>query len=240
MTAITAAKSLKHFDRVFAATNRLRTTGTDHLLAAARATGVRRFIAQSYTGWPNERTGGPLKTEDDPFDPDPPAEQRESMAAIQHVERAVTSAPLEGVVLRYGLFYGHGASIELFDAIKKRQLPILGDGGAVWSWTHVDDAAAATVRAIDHGTGVYNVVDDDPTSVREMFPAIAEILGAKPPRRLPVWLGRPIAGEVGVSMLTQIRGSSNAKARRELDWAPRWTSWRDGLRHEVEGAVAAR
>ncbi|HEY2273856.1 MAG TPA: NAD(P)-dependent oxidoreductase [Jatrophihabitantaceae bacterium] len=240
MTAITAAKSLKHFDRIFAATNQLRTIGTDNLLAAARATGVRRFVAQSFTGWPNERTGGPVKTENDPFDPDPPTEQRKSMAAIQHVERTVTAAPLESVVLRYGFFYGRGASTEVFDALKKRQLPVLGDGAAVWSWIHVDDGAAATVRAVERGAGIYNVVDDDPTPVREMFPAMAEILGAKAPRHLPVWLGGMIAGEVGVSMLTRTRGSSNAKARRELDWAPRWTSWRDGLRHEIARPVAAR
>jgi nucleoside-diphosphate-sugar epimerase len=162
------------------------------------------------------------------------------MAAIQYVERAVTAAPLESVVLRYGFFYGGGASSEVFDAVRKRQLPILGDGGAVWSWIHVDDAAAATVRAIERGTGVYNIVDDDPAPVRDMFPAMAEILSAKPPRHLPVWLGRMIAGEVGASMLTRTRGSSNAKARRELDWAPRWTSWRDGLRHEIGRLVAAR
>jgi 2-alkyl-3-oxoalkanoate reductase len=240
MTAITATSSLKHFDRVFAETNRLRTIGTDHLVAAAIATGVRRIVVQSYTGWPNERSGGPVKTEDDPFDPYPPAEQRASMAAIQHLERAVREAPLEGVVLRYANFYGHGVSAEVFEAIRKRRLPIVGDGGGIWSWIHVADAAAATVRALNRGSGVYNIVDDSPMPVRDMVPGIAAMLGAKPPRHVPVWLGRLAAGEVGVSMLTRIRGSSNAKARRELDWAPRWTSWREGLRHELVGKAAAR
>jgi nucleoside-diphosphate-sugar epimerase len=237
MTAIDGVTDLRHFDREFAATNRLRTQGTDHLLAAARATGVRRVIAQSFTGWPNERTGGPVKSETDPLDPNPPAQQRESLAAIRHVEQAVIGAPLEGVVLRYGTFYGHGVSQELFDLLRARKLPVVGDGGAVWSWIHVDDAAAATVAALERGSGVYNVVDDDPTPVREMLPAIAELIGAKPPHRVPVWLARMLAGEVGVSMLTQVRGSSNAKAKRELGWAPEWASWRDGLRAEV--AVAA-
>jgi nucleoside-diphosphate-sugar epimerase len=237
MTAIDGVTDLRHFDREFSATNRLRTQGTDHLLAAARATGVRRVIAQSFTGWPNERTGGPVKSETDPLDPNPPAQQRESLAAIRHVEQAVIGAPLEGVVLRYGTFYGHGVSQELFDLLRARKLPVVGDGGAVWSWIHVDDAAAATVAALERGSGVYNVVDDDPTPVREMLPAIAELIGAKPPHRVPVWLARMLAGEVGVSMLTQVRGSSNAKAKRELGWAPEWASWRDGLRAEV--AVAA-
>ena len=237
MTAIDGVTDLRHFDREFAATNRLRTQGTDHLLAAARATGVRRVIAQSFTGWPNERTGGPVKSETDPLDPNPPAQQRESLAAIRHVEQAVVGAPLEGVVLRYGTFYGHGVSQELFDLLRARKLPVVGDGGAVWSWIHVDDAAAATVAALERGSGVYNVVDDDPAPVREMLPAIAELIGAKAPHRVPVWLARVLAGEVGVSMLTQVRGSSNAKAKRELGWAPEWASWRDGLRAEV--AVAA-
>jgi nucleoside-diphosphate-sugar epimerase len=239
MTAISGVTDLKHFDREFAATNRLRTEGTDHLLAAARATGVRRVIAQSFTGWPNIREGGPLKTEDEPLDPNPPKQQRESLAAIEYVERTLLAAPMETVALRYGTFYGHGVPQELFDLIRKRRMPIVGDGAAVWSWIHLDDAAAATVAALDHGSGVYNVVDDDPTTVRELLPEVAELLGAKPPRHVPVWAARMLAGEVGVSMLTQIRGSSNAKARRELEWAPRWTSWRDGLRHDVDTTVRA-
>lgn len=233
LTAIEGA-DLKHFDRTFAATNRLRTEGTDNLLAAARASGVRRFIAQSYTGWPNERTGGPVKTEADPLVENPPAQQRESLAAIRHLERAVTEAPLESVVLRYGMFYGHGASPEIFEMIRARKFPIVGNGAGVWSWTHVDDAASATVAALTRGEGVYNIVDDDPTAISQLLPAIAEIVGAKPPRRVPAWLARPLIGEVGVTMLTEIRGSSNAKAKRELDWQPRWTTWRDGMRHEIE------
>jgi nucleoside-diphosphate-sugar epimerase len=239
MTAIAGFTDIKHFDREFALTNRLRTEGTDHLLAAARATGVRRVIAQSFTGWPNIRSGSMVKTETDPLDPDPPAQQRKSLAAIRHVERSVIAAPVEGVVLRYGSFYGNGVSAELFDMIRARKLPVAGDGGAVWSWIHIDDAAAATAAAVKRGSGVYNIVDDDPTPVSEMLPAIAEILGAKPPRHVPVWLARLLAGEVGVAMLTQNRGSSNAKARRELDWAPRWSTWRDGLRHEIKDAITA-
>jgi nucleoside-diphosphate-sugar epimerase len=240
MTAISGFTDLRHFDREFAATNRLRTEGTDHLLAAARAAGVRRFIAQSFTGWPNERTGGPVKTEDDPLDPTPPRHQRESLAAIRHVEQSVLSASLEAVVLRYGTFYGHDVSHELFDLVRKRRLPVVGDGGAVWSWIHLDDAAAATVAALTHGSGVYNVVDDDPTPVREMLPVIADLLGARAPRHVPVWLARLMAGEVGVSMLTQVRGSSNAKAKRDLGWAPTWPSWRDGLRHDLAVPTPAR
>jgi nucleoside-diphosphate-sugar epimerase len=239
MTAISGVTNLKHFDREFAATNRLRTEGTDHLLAAAQATGVRRVIAQSFTGWPNIREGGPVKTESDPLDPNPPKEQREGMAAIKHLENAMSAAPLETVVLRYGSFYGHGVASEVFDLIRKRRMPIVGDGGAVWSWIHVDDAAAATVAALDHGRGIYNIVDDEPVAVRDMLPAIAELLDAKPPRHVPRWLARMMAGEVGVSMLTQIRGSSNAKARRELEWAPRWTTWRDGIRHDIGVPVRA-
>jgi 2-alkyl-3-oxoalkanoate reductase len=243
MTALHGASDMKHFDREFAMTNRLRTEGTDHLLAAARAAGVRRIVVQSYTGWPNERTGGPVKSEDDPLDPRPPAEQRESMAAIRYLERTVREAPLDSVVLRYGTFYGHGVPPELFDLIRARRLPLVGDGSAVWSWIHLDDAAAATVAAVTRGDGVYNIVDDDPARVGEMLPAIANLLGAKPPRHVPVWLARMLAGEVGVSMLTQIRGSSNAKAKRDLGWQPRWKSWRDGLAYEARsgssGGIAA-
>jgi nucleoside-diphosphate-sugar epimerase len=239
LTAITGVTDLKHFDRDFAATNRLRTEGTDHLLAAARATGVRRVIAQSFTGWPNVRSGGPVKSETDPLDPNPPRQQRQTLAAIEYVERVTLAAPIDSVVLRYGSFYGRGVTKELFDLIRARRLPIVGAGGGVWSWIHVDDAASATVAALDHGQGVYNIVDDDPTPVREWLPELAELLGAKPPRHVPAWLARLLAGEVGVSMLTSIRGSSNAKARRELGWAPRWASWRDGMRHELEDTVRA-
>lgn len=230
MTALTGGSDLKHFDRTFAATNRLRTTGTDNLLAAARAAGVRRFVAQSFAGWPNVWTAGPGITEDDPFDEHPPKHQRESLAAIKHVERAVLEAPLEGVVLRFGLFYGPGASEDMVELIRKRRMPIVGSGDGIWSMTHVADAAGASVAALTHGSGVYNVVDDDPAPVREIFTTLAEVTGAKKPPRVPVWLARLMAGEVGVSLLTQEHGVSNAKAKRELQWAPQWASWRDGFR----------
>jgi nucleoside-diphosphate-sugar epimerase len=231
MSALTGAGNLRRFDREFAVTNRLRADGTDYLLAAARAAGVRRFVAQSFTGWPNERTGGPVKTEADPLDPIPPTAQRETMAGIRHLERAVLDAPLEGIVLRYGMFYGPGASDEMLELVRKRKLPIAGNGGGIWSLVHIDDAAAATVAALERGRGIYNIVDDEPAPVGDVLTAVAEIIGAQPPRHVPVWLARLAAGEVGVSMLTQIRGSSNAKAKRELDWMPYWPSWRDGFRY---------
>jgi nucleoside-diphosphate-sugar epimerase len=233
MTAIDGVPDLKHFDREFAATNRLRTEGTDHLLAAARASGVRRVVLQSYTGWPNARTGGPIKTEDDPLDENPPANQRETLAAIRYLENAARETPLESVVLRYGNFYGPGVTDAMFDVIRARKFPIVGDGAGIWPWIHLDDAASAAVVALTRGSGIYNIVDDDPAAVRDMLPAIARIIGAKPPRRVPVWLARPLAGSVAVSMLTQMRGSSNAKAKRELGWEPHWHSWRDGMRAEA-------
>lgn len=231
MTALAGATSLRRFDRDFAMTNRLRTVGTDNLIAAARAAGVRRVIAQSFTGWPNARDGRPVHTEDDPLDPSPPAAQRESLAAIEYLERAVTEAPLDGVVLRYGLLYGPGAFEPLLDAVRRRQMPVAGGGGGIWSLVHVDDAAAAAVAALDRGSGIYNIVDDEPVRTGELVPFLAEVVAAKPPRHVPVWLARLAAGEVGVSMLTQVRGSSNAKAKRELGWQPRWASWRDGFRN---------
>jgi nucleoside-diphosphate-sugar epimerase len=231
MTALAGGTDLRHFDRTFAVTNRLRTAGTDHLLAAAAAAGARRFIAQSYTGWSNIRTGTPVKTEDDPLDPHPPAEQRETLAAITYVEAAVLAAPaMHPIVLRYGSLYGPGASDEMVAMIKKRRLPIIGDGAGIWSFLHVHDAASATVAALERGEpGVYNVVDDEPASVAEWLPFLAEAVGARPPRRVPVWLGRLAAGEVGVSMMTQVRGSSNVKAKRSLGWQPAWPSWRQGF-----------
>jgi nucleoside-diphosphate-sugar epimerase len=240
MSALANMSDLRRFDKEFAVTNELRTKGTDYLLAAAEAAGARRFVVQSYTGWPNIREGGPVKTEDDPLDPDPPAQQTESLAAIRYLERAVLDAPLEGVVLRYGSFYGPGASEPLVELIRKRKMPVVGSGDGIWSWIHVDDAAAATVAAVEsRATGVYNVVDDDPAPVSEWLPYFAEIVGAKPPRHVPVWLARVAAGEVGVSAMTRIRGSSNAKAKRELGWQPKWSSWRDGLRHGLGGEERA-
>ena len=230
MTALAGKPDMRHFDRWFAKTNELRTKGTAHLLAAARATGVSRFIAQSYTGWTNARTGGAIKTEDDPLDPHPAAEQAETMAAIAALECAVLEAPLTGIVLRYGSFYGPGASEALVDLVRKRQLPIIGGGTGVWSWIHIRDAAAATVAALDRGEGgVYNVVDDEPARVSDWLPYLAYAVVAKRPFRIPTWLGRIIAGPVVVRMMTEGRGSSNQKVKRELKWQPIWRSWRDGF-----------
>lgn len=232
MTALAGVRNLRRFDREFAVTNQLRTAGTDHLLTAATAAGARRCVVQSYTGWPNARQGGPVKSEADSLDPNPPAAQRETLQAIRRLEQAVLGAQgLEPVVLRYGSFYGPGASDDFVALVRKRRMPIVGSGAAVWSFVHIDDAAAATVLAVESDVrGVYNIVDDEPAPVREWLPCLAEAVGAKPPHRVPVWLARLAAGEVGVSMLTQTRGSSNAKARRELHWEPRWASWRDGFR----------
>jgi 2-alkyl-3-oxoalkanoate reductase len=240
MTALAGSADLRHFDRTFATTNELRTAGTDNLLAAARAAGVRRLVAQSFTGWPNERTGGPIKTEADPLDPNPPKWQRQSLAAITHVEQAVLAAPVDGVVLRYGMFYGPGASDELVALVRKRRMPIVGAGGGIWSMIHIDDAASATVAALTAGQGIYNVVDDEPATSAAVLTTLAEIVGAKPPRHLPVWLARLAAGEVGIAYLTEIRGSSNAKAKRELGWAPHWASWRVGFRDGLTDGVITR
>ena len=222
----------RNFDRAFAATNRLRTEGTDHLIAAARAAGARRLVWQSYAGWPYAREGGPIKTEDDPLDPEPPADARESLAAIRYLEAAVMGADgLDGVVLRYGGFYGPTTSIdeggEHLELIRKRKFPLGGDGGGVWSFVHIDDAAAATVAAIEgSATGIYNVVDDDPATTRDWLPTLAAAFDAKPPRRMPAWLVKLAAGPQAVSLMTRARGASNAKAVRELGWHPQH-SWRE-------------
>jgi nucleoside-diphosphate-sugar epimerase len=236
LTALSRRFNVKRFDRTLADTNRLRTEGTDHLLAAGRAVGVKRFIAQSYAGWPYARTGGPVKSEDDPLDPAPPEPMRESLEAIRHVEDAVTGADwTEGIVLRYGGFYGPGTSLSReggaqVEQIQQRKFPVVGDGGGVWSFIHVEDAADATVAAVTRGRrGIYNIVDDDPAPVAEWLPAAARAIGAPPPRRVPRWLGRLVAGEAGVAMMTEVRGASNAKAKRELGWQPRHASWRDGF-----------
>jgi 2-alkyl-3-oxoalkanoate reductase len=243
MTALAGAGlgNLRKWDREFAVTNQLRTAGTDHLLAGARAAGARRFIAQSYAGWPGDRGGRPVQDEGDQLDAHPPAGQRESMAAIRHVEQAVqAAAPMEGIVLRYGSLYGLGASDEFFDLLRKRAAPILGSGAGIWSFLHVTDAASATAAAVGRGApGIYNVVDDEPAAVAEWLPFLAQALGAKPPRRVPLWLGRLAAGEVGVSMMTQIRGCSNAKAKRELGWQLAWPSWRQGFQHGLAPSATA-
>jgi nucleoside-diphosphate-sugar epimerase len=235
LTAI-GAIDLRHFDRSFALTNRLRTEGTDYLLSAGQAVGVQRFVAQSIAGFgAYARTGGPVKTEDDPLDPAPAREIRETMAAVRHLEEAVLVARwTEGIVLRYGVFYGPGTSLaqgrEQFELVRKRKFPIVGKGGGVWSFIHVADAAEATVAAIDRGSrGVYNVVDDDPAPVAEWLPTLARTLDAKRPMRVPRFVGRLFVGEVGDVMMTEVRGASNARARRELDWRPAHPSWREGF-----------
>ena len=226
-TALADATFSRNFDRTFAQTNRLRTEGTDALLAAAREAGVDRFVAQSFASYRTAREGRWVKTEDDPLDPAPPAKARESNAAMRSLEEAVTNAG--GIVLRYGLFYG-AANDGLVEPVRKRQYPIVGNGGGVASWIHLDDAAAATVLAVEHdGPGIFNVVDDEPAPVREWLPALADALGAGPPRRFPRWLARLVAGEVAVVMGTEARGASNAKAKRELGWQPRYPSWREGF-----------
>lgn len=225
---------LRHFDRAFAMTNRLRTEGTDHLLSAGQAVGVKRFVAQSFFA-AYERTGSLVKTEEDSFGPGPAKEMRETVAAIRHVEDAVLAATwTEGVVLRYGGFYGPGTSLgpdgEQTEAVRRRKFPVVGDGAGVWSFIHIEDAAEATVAAIDHGRrGVYNVVDDEPAPVGEWLPVLARTLGAKEPMRVPRFVGRLLTGEIGAVMMTELRGASNAKARRELGWSPSHPSWRDGF-----------
>jgi nucleoside-diphosphate-sugar epimerase len=236
LTALSGSFDARHFDRTFALTNRLRTEGTAHLLAAARAAGTRRFVAQSYAGWPYERAGGPVKAEDAPLDPHPVAAMSETLAAIRELESAVLGADwLEGLVLRYGGFYGPGTSLapdggEQTEQIRRRRVPVVGDGGGVWSFIHIADAADATVAAVERGgRGIYNIVDDDPAPVAEWLPAMADALGAARPRHLPRWLARPLAGEAATVMMTEVRGASNAKAKRELGWQPRHASWREGL-----------
>jgi nucleoside-diphosphate-sugar epimerase len=233
LTALSGSLDIRHFERSFARTNRLRTEGTDILLSAARAAGVRRFVAQSFAGWPNARTGGPVKTEDDPLDADPPAAVRTTLEAILYLERAVTgAAPIEGLALRYGGFYGPGTSLQLdppageqVEAIRGRKFPIVGGGGGVWSFVHIEDAAEATAIAIERGApGIYNIVDDQPAAVRDWLPEFARQLGAKPPFRVPRWVGRLVAGQAVTVMMTEIRGASNAKAKRELGWTPRHPS----------------
>ena len=234
LTAIGAVDT-RHFDHDFAQTNRLRTEGTDYLLSAGQALGVSRFVAQSYGAWPYVRTGGPVKSEEDPLDPTPAREMRKTLAAIRYLEQAVLGARwTEGIVLRYGAFYGPGTSMapggQQFEMVRKRRFPLVGDGGGVWSFIHVADAAEATVAAVERGQrGIYNIVDDDPAPVAEWLPALARELGARMPMHVPQFLGRLFAGEAGVVMMTDARGASNAKAKRELRWRPAHPSWRQGF-----------
>jgi 2-alkyl-3-oxoalkanoate reductase len=235
LTAIPARLNLRKFDRNFAMTNRLRTEGTDNLLAAAHANGVRRFIAQSYAGWPYARVGDPVKTEDDPLDDKAPAELRRSVEAIRHLESAVLGSGLEGLVLRYGGLYGPGTSLGeggfFLEEVRKRHVPVIGTGAGVWSFLHIDDAAQATAAAIERGErGLYNVVDDNPAPVSDWLPALAAAIGANAPWHVPTFIGRLAVGEHGVMMMTESRGASNAKAKRVLGWAPIWPSWREGFR----------
>jgi 2-alkyl-3-oxoalkanoate reductase len=238
MTALSGTPDFKHFDRWFALTNRLRTEGTESLLAAATASGVKRFVAQSFTGWSNSREGSWIKTEDDPLDSHPLKEQTETLAAIRYLEHAVLEAPLEGIVVRYGGLYGPGSSEKLVQILNRRLFPVIGNGAGMISSTHIDDAAGGTLAALERGRrGIYNIVDDEPAPSREFVPAIAEAVGAKPPLRVPAWLGRLFAGEVAVTMMTEGRGSSNAKAKRELGWQPIWPSWREGFRRGLDTPV---
>jgi nucleoside-diphosphate-sugar epimerase len=236
MTALAGMRSLRHPDQQFAVTNELRTRGTDNLLAAAARAGTRRVIAQGYAGPGPDRRSGPVKTEEDPPDWRPIRSAMQGPAAIRHVEEAVPAEAPEGIVLRYGGFYGPGASEPLLDMVRKRQVPVIGGGTGVWSFIEITDAAAATLAAVDHGEpGLYNIVDDDPAPVAEWLPYLARIAGAKPPLRLPAWLGRLLAGEFVVAQMTTSRGSSNEKARKELGWEPRYASWREGFRAWVSG-----
>jgi 2-alkyl-3-oxoalkanoate reductase len=235
MTALASMRSLKRFDDEFAMTNRLRTEGTRYLLAAAQEAGTRQFVAQSYTGWPNERQGGSVKTEHDPLDSSPPKRMAKTLDAIRQLEDIVENAAgLTGTVLRYGALYGPGTSIsrngDIVELVRQRKLPLVGGGTGVWSFIHVDDAARATQCAIErNAAGTYNIVDDEPIRVSAWLPALVEAVGARPPMRLPAWLARFAIGSAGVSVMTRIRGSSNSKAKRALGWQPAHPSIRDGF-----------
>ncbi|HET6987670.1 MAG TPA: NAD(P)-dependent oxidoreductase [Kribbella sp.] len=236
MTALKGGIDFKHFDDSFALTNRLRTEGTDNLLAASQAAGVRRFVVQSYAGWNLQHGGSATKTEADPLDTDPVPAQRKTMAGIKHLESVVTKAEgIEGVALRYGSFYGPTGDIgkggSMVEMIQKRKLPLVGDGTGVWSFVHYDDAAEATVKAIESdATGIFQIADDDPAQAAVWLPEFARILGAKPPRHLPAWLARLAVGDVGVAAFTEIRGVDNSLAKATFDWQPGYGSWREGFR----------
>lgn len=237
MTSLGSMRSLKKFDDEFAATNLLRTQGSAYLLEAARTAGARVFVAQSYAGWPCERSGARIKTEDDPFDPNPPKSMAKTLAAIRTLEELVTNTSgMAGVALRYGGFYGPGTSLypggAFAEPVRLRQMPIVGDGAGVWSFLHIDDAAHATKLAVERGIpGVFNITDDEPAEARTWIPELARLMHAKPPRHVPVWIARLVIGDAGVSMMTQIRGASNAKAKRVLSWKPTYATWRQGFAH---------
>jgi 2-alkyl-3-oxoalkanoate reductase len=230
MTSLGATKDFRRFDEEFAVTNELRTRGTDYLLEAAQLAGTRRFIAQSFTGFTNEYAGTLIKTEDDPPNPDPPMSARRAMAAIRHVDETVPGGAPEGIVLRYGLFYGHGASNGTLSAVRAGKFPVIGGGSGVWSFCEITDAASATRAAVTHGApGLYNIVDDEPAPAAQWVPFLARCLGAPEPQEIPAALGRELAGEYLTAQMTVGRGSSNAKAKRELGWAPRYATWREGF-----------
>jgi nucleoside-diphosphate-sugar epimerase len=236
MTALKGGIDFKHFDNSFAMTNRLRTEGTDNLLAASQAAGVRRFVVQSYAGWNLQHGGSATKTEAEPLDPNPVPAQQQTMAGIKHLESAVLNADgIEGVALRYASFYGPTGDIgkggSMVELIQKRRLPLIGDGTGVWSFIHYDDAASATVKAVDSDvTGVFQIADDDPAQAAVWLPEFARILGAKPPRHVPAWVGRLAVGDVGVAAFTEIRGADNTLAKQTFDWQPGYASWREGFR----------
>jgi nucleoside-diphosphate-sugar epimerase len=243
LTALAGATDFRRFDRTFALTNRLRTEGLRNLLDAGRAAGTKRLIAQSFTGWPFAREGGPVKDEDAPLDPSPPRAQRASFAAIRELERTVGAAAdthgVEGVVLRYGGFYGPGTSLgadgDMTALVRKRRLPVVGSGAGIASFTHVEDAAGGVVATLQPGapTGTFAIVDDEPARAADWIPGLAAAIGAPPPRHVPTWVGRLAAGEVGVALMTSTRGASNARARRVLGWTPRWPTWREGFRQAL-------
>lgn len=242
LTSLSAGFDFKRFDDVFTATNDMRTRGTDALIAAAREAGTGRILVQSYAGWPNARTGGPVKTEEDPLDPDPAAAVRRTLAAIAYAERATVDAG--GVALRYGNLYGPGQALgeggQMLDVVRKRQFPIVGRGTGIWSFCHVEDAASATAAAVSHGSaGLYNIVDDEPAAVSEWLPVLAQAVGAKRPMHVPAWVARTLIGDFGVQWMTTARGSFNAKAKAELGWSPRYSSWRDGFRTGLGVSTAA-
>jgi nucleoside-diphosphate-sugar epimerase len=236
-TALADVRFSRNLDRTFAQTNRLRREGTDALLAAAREAGVPRFVAQSFANFRYAREGGPVKTEDDPLDPTPVETMRETSAAMTYLDEAVLAAG--GIALRYGSFYG-APNDGLLEPVRKRQFPIVGDGGGVSSFIHLDDAASATVLALEHhGPAIYNIVDDEPAPVRQWLPVLAKALGTRPPRHFPVWLARLFAGEAGVMLGTEARGASNAKAKRELGWSLRYPTWRQGFAEVYAKSIAA-
>ena len=240
LTALSEIGNFRKFDQEFALTNRFRTEVTDTLLAGARTIGTRRFIAQSYCGWPYAKTGGPIKTEEDPLDPKPPESFTKTLAAIRYLENKVASTTfLEAIALRYGMFYGPGTAIgkggAIYKMARKRRFPIIGGGGGIWSFIHLLDAARATVAAITRGApGIYNICDDEPAKVAAWLPALAKAVEGKPPYNIPHWVGELMIGKDGVSMMTQIRGCSNAKAKRELNWTPLYPSWRIGFLDGLE------